>query len=206
MTRFGGTAAMVMAGLLVSACSTLVGPRVASLPPTPIQPVVQAPLGPVAAAPAADAGQQSQAQTEQPGALDPATGEQTAGAAEDDATSAAGLSADLQTPGTAATPNTQVAATDSRVGRSDLLGGWKIAAGPDQCQLFMNLTAWKGGYRATTRGCSSPALQNVSAWDLNGNQVTLKDGNGAAIGSAYKTGPDRFSGQTAGGTRIAFYR
>ena len=45
------------------------------------------------------------------------------------------------------------------VGRTDLLGGWTITSGGDSCQLFMTLTSWTGGYRASTRGCNSDRPQ-----------------------------------------------
>ncbi len=45
------------------------------------------------------------------------------------------------------------------VGRTDLLGGWTIASSGNSCQLFMTLTSWTGGYRASTRGCASAAAE-----------------------------------------------
>jgi hypothetical protein len=82
------------------------------------------------------------------------------------------------------------------VGRTDLLGGWKIASGGDNCQLFMTLTTWSGGYRATTRGCNTPHLQKISAWDLSGKQVSLKGADGGTIATLYGSGAERFNGQT----------
>ncbi|MEM9224627.1 MAG: AprI/Inh family metalloprotease inhibitor, partial [Pseudomonadota bacterium] len=60
------------------------------------------------------------------------------------------------------------------VGRTDLLGGWALSSGGETCQLFMSLTTWTGGYRASTRGCNSPQLAGISSWDLAGKTVTLK--------------------------------
>jgi hypothetical protein len=37
------------------------------------------------------------------------------------------------------------------IGRGDLAGGWKITTPSDSCQLFMTLTSWSGGYRASTK-------------------------------------------------------
>ena len=67
------------------------------------------------------------------------------------------------------------------VGRTDLLGGWKLASAGDNCMAFMTLTTWSGGYRANTRGCASPVLSGISAWDLQGKQVVLKDGSGLIV-------------------------
>lgn len=111
---------------------------------------------------------------------------------------------------------TQVAAADPlasgppagarEVGRSDMLGGWTVASGADTCKLFMTLTTWSGGYRANSRGCTTPALQTVSAWDLQGKTVSLKDTAGATIAELYATGPERFSGRTSTGAPITVSR
>ena len=67
------------------------------------------------------------------------------------------------------------------IGRTDLLGGWKLSSAGDNCMAFMTLTTWSGGYRANTRGCATPVLSGIAAWDLNGNQVILKDGSGSIV-------------------------
>lgn len=92
------------------------------------------------------------------------------------------------------------------IGRSDLLGGWSIASGADNCKLFMTLTTWSGGYRANSRGCNSADLQRISAWDLSGKQVVLKDDTGATVAQLYSAGAEQFSGQTSGGQAISVYR
>jgi hypothetical protein len=98
-------------------------------------------------------------------------------------------------------------APDLEIGRTDLLGGWQISSGGDTCQLFMSLTQWTGGYRASTRGCSSPELAGISAWELSGTTVTLKSGEGAAqVASLVATEPQRFSGSTAAGAPVTVSR
>ncbi|WP_209000879.1 protease inhibitor Inh/omp19 family protein [Stappia sp. BW2] len=92
------------------------------------------------------------------------------------------------------------------VGRTDLLGGWKLASGSDNCMAFMTLTSWSGGYRANTRGCTSPVLSGISAWDLTGNQVVLKDGSGQIVAQLYSSAPGKFNGQTSTGSPISLYR
>lgn len=107
-----------------------------------------------------------------------------------------------------AQPAKPVAAADAKgpaIGRGDVAGGWQISGG-DSCQLFTNVTAWSGGYRAVTRGCTSPDLQKVSAWDLSGRQVSLKGPDGTVVATVAAAGPDRFSGQTASGRAIALSR
>ncbi|MTI00247.1 protease inhibitor Inh/omp19 family protein [Roseibium sp. RKSG952] len=92
------------------------------------------------------------------------------------------------------------------IGRSDMLGGWKLSSAGDNCMAFMTLTTWSGGYRANTRGCSSPALANVSAWDLSGKQVVLKDSSGAPVAQLYATSAQQFNGQTSSGSPVSLFR
>jgi hypothetical protein len=91
------------------------------------------------------------------------------------------------------------------VARTDLLGGWTITSGSDSCQLFMTLTSWTGGFRASTRGCNSTLLKGVSAWNLNGTSVVLAGQGGAPLATLTSSGNNRFDG-TANGQPITFYR
>jgi len=93
------------------------------------------------------------------------------------------------------------------LGRTDLLGGWTIASAGDSCQLFMTLTSWTGGYRASTRGCSNGTLKSISAWNLDGKQVVLAGTGGAPVARLSSSGGNRFDGRTEGGTApVTFYR
>lgn len=92
------------------------------------------------------------------------------------------------------------------LGRTDLLGGWTIASSGDSCQLFMTLTSWTGGYRASTRGCASEQLKSISAWNLNGSQVVLAGQGGSPVATLQNSGGTRFDGSIAGGGPVSFYR
>ena len=93
------------------------------------------------------------------------------------------------------------------LGRTDLLGGWTIASGGDSCQLFMTLTSWTGGYRASTRGCSNGTLKSISAWNLEGKSVVLAGTGGAPVAHLSSSGNNRFDGRTDGGAApVTFYR
>ncbi|MHA1190327.1 MAG: AprI/Inh family metalloprotease inhibitor [Alphaproteobacteria bacterium] len=92
------------------------------------------------------------------------------------------------------------------IGRTDLLGGWTVTADGDRCQLFMSLTTWSGGYRATTKGCGSTSLQAISAWNLTGQQVSLYDNGGAQVANLYASTKTRFEGQTEKGAGISVFR
>lgn len=111
-------------------------------------------------------------------------------------------------PGAVASVNpTQPAAPSSAaLGRTDLLGGWTIASSGDSCQLFMTLTSWTGGYRASTRGCSSEVLKSISAWNLSGSQVVLAGSGGTPVATLFSAGGSRFDGQTGQGAPVSFYR
>ena len=106
-------------------------------------------------------------------------------------------------PTTGAAPAAPAA---SALGRTDLLGGWTIVSSGDSCQLFMTLTSWTGGYRASTRGCSSDVLKSISAWNLNGTQVVLAGTGGSPVATLVSSGGSRFDGQTGQGAAVSFYR
>jgi hypothetical protein len=93
------------------------------------------------------------------------------------------------------------------LGRTDLLGGWTISTSADSCQLFMTLTSWTGGYRASTRGCSSDLLKSIAAWDLDGSQVVLAGQGGAPVARLQSSGNNRFDGSATGDAGVVtFYR
>ena len=94
----------------------------------------------------------------------------------------------------------------AELGRTDLLGGWSLRSGSESCQLFMTLTSWTGGYRASTRGCQSPTLKGISAWSLNGSQVVLAGAGGAPVAHLNAAGTNSFSGTADSGQPIAFSR
>ncbi len=109
-----------------------------------------------------------------------------------------------------AAPSTQVAAVSPdkapNVGRTELLGGWRLASGTDNCQLFMNLTSWAGGYRAISKGCASPDLQKISAWDLQGKTVTLKGSDGSVVATLNGAGGEKFVGTTSSRQAVSLSR
>ena len=129
------------------------------------------------------------------------------GATETAGTPAPGLAA-LGAPGEGASPAEAPAAARSNVEvvRTDLLGGWTIGSAGHSCQLFMSLTTWSGGYRATTKSCGNPALKKVSAWNLEGRQVQLIDDSGTTVARLYPASKTQFNGQTEGGGPVSFSR
>ena len=105
--------------------------------------------------------------------------------------------------GTAAvTPGSGV---NGGLGRTALLGGWTITSAGDSCQLFMTLTSWTGGYRASTRGCTNTTLKSIQAWNLQGAQVVLAGQGGSPLATLASSGNNHFDGQ-ANGQSVSFYR
>jgi hypothetical protein len=140
--------------------------------------------------------------------LPPPSSPPTTGATEPMAAEA--LPNGVDAPGPTPDPQTaqaQPPAPAGALGRTDLLGGWTIAASGDSCQLFMTLTSWTGGYRASTRGCTNQTLKSISAWNLDGKQVVLAGTGGTPVARLFASGGNRFDGQTEGqGSPVSFYR
>ena len=107
----------------------------------------------------------------------------------DNGTQVAGLSPyDQPLPQPAAAGAADAVPPSTGLGRTDLLGGWTISSGTDSCQLFMTLTTWTGGYRASTRGCNGTLLKSISAWNLQGAEVVLSGQGGAPVARLASTG------------------
>jgi hypothetical protein len=124
-----------------------------------------------------------------------------------DATVAEALPNGTDANAPAATATTPAPQSAGAIGRTDLLGGWTIASSGDSCQLFMTLTSWTGGYRASTKGCTSDTLKSISAWNLDGKQVVLAGQGGTALARLNSSGGNRFDGQIeSGGVPVTFYR
>ena len=81
-----------------------------------------------------------------------------------------------------------------------------MTSGEDNCQLYMSLTGWAGGYRATTKGCNSPVLGNVQAWSLNGGEVTLLSGSGEPVIRLTAADKTRLNGKTTAGETVMIFR
>lgn len=90
--------------------------------------------------------------------------------------------------------------------RENVLGQWSLSAPGDACQLFVTLTTWEGGYRASTRGCASPELTSVGAWNIEGDLVVLKDGEGNPLARLAMSGPTRFDGRLELGGAVTMSR
>ncbi|WP_165498136.1 AprI/Inh family metalloprotease inhibitor [Siculibacillus lacustris] len=79
----------------------------------------------------------------------------------------------------------------------DFTGGWGMTTPTDHCQLSASTTAWAGGSRVSSRGCTSPDLQKISAWVIADNRIVLKGSDGSIVGTVAKVAKDRFVGQTS---------
>ncbi|WP_306258872.1 protease inhibitor Inh/omp19 family protein [Pararhizobium sp. IMCC21322] len=202
------TAALLATAFLLGACQTRLpnpfsgSPREpvqsGDLPPLPSSGGAQ-PFDPNAPAPAL--AQQGQPVGAQP--FDPAA---AANAAPPRVTTPPAHTQITQAPAATAPQPIQPTASAVQLSRADMLGAWQLASTADTCQLFMTLTTWTGGYRATTKGCNSVELANVTAWDLQNNQVVLVGATGSQVASLSPAGGNRFSGQTKGGAPVSVSR
>ncbi|WP_245555206.1 AprI/Inh family metalloprotease inhibitor [Ahrensia kielensis] len=95
--------------------------------------------------------------------------------------------------------------TNAPVTKEALVGAWKVSTGGSNCQMFMALTKWTGGFRAASRGCPGDAAA-VSAWNVSGNKVVLSDTNGNQVATLFQSGATRYDGQTSGGSAISLSR
>jgi len=82
------------------------------------------------------------------------------------------------------------------INRSDFLGAWTISSGTDSCKLYTSLTQWSGGMRASTKSCTTPDLQRISAWDVMGKQIALKAGDGSIVATLTVSGQEKYAGVT----------
>ncbi|MCZ4272442.1 AprI/Inh family metalloprotease inhibitor [Maritalea porphyrae] len=85
-----------------------------------------------------------------------------------------------------------------------LLGVWTVQSGEETCRLNLTQSAKgsTGRYRASSPGCTVPAIAAVSSWQLAGNQVQLFNEAGQLIGALLQNG-DRFVGTMVGGQGIS---
>ncbi len=178
--------------LLAAGCSRSVSPYSDSGPP-PLAPVPtgqvasnQLPPPPPPPPPSNDMASATDTMTSE---SDPATG------------------TDTGQPGSNTTQqNTQVASVSQpALSRNSVLGAYKVTTDGGNCQIILSLTKWSGGYRAASRGCPGK-VADVSAWDVSGSQVVLKDSGGSNVANLSSAGNARYEGRTNGGQSITLYR
>jgi hypothetical protein len=185
-----GAAAFLLATLVLAGCqssrldSLSTQPQPAPLPAAPAGTVQQGTLPPVGTA---------------PGDIQPNGGGQFPSAPVDP-------NAPVQpAPGTQVAAVTPPADGGVPVNRDALVGAWKVTTAGSSCQMFMALTKWSGGFRAASRGCPGDAA-SVSAWDVTGSQVVLKDSTGNTVARLFASGASRYDGTTNSGQPISLSR
>lgn len=92
------------------------------------------------------------------------------------------------------------------VSRESMIGRWSVSADGKNCEIFLALTKWSGGYRAATRGCAGSALGAVQAWDVKDGRVVLVDASGNRAASLGKQTATLYSGASNGGGQVSFTR
>ena len=193
---FVQTLAIGLCGALAACQTTAVAPQLAQpapLQPAPIAPVASTSLSPVGSAPAAGVSAVNAAQ---------------AGAA------ASSQAQDLQAIPSLAPPSSGVSQVQTVVvsptinfGRNAVLGAWNVSTNADSCALNLSLTTWTGGFRASTRKCSTDQLIGIGAWNVAGKQLTLYNKAGGVVARLVASGDNRFDGTTeTGGASISVFR
>lgn len=86
-----------------------------------------------------------------------------------------------------------------------MIGRWTVTISGSDCDLFLSMTKWTGGYRAATRNCSGMP-SNISAWDVKGNQVILSDNIGNQLAAVQAAGHNHYQGTTTSGQSISLGR
>lgn len=182
--RLRTTAGIIVLSAVLAACSFVSrGSGPASLAPQPTTPVQTQTLTPPS--PTTATAQQSE-EARRAAAVSGLDQSNAPPVLDDTATTTAPAT---QTAVAAATPaSSQVATVET------MSGGYTITSGGDACPLFVSTTAWSGGFRAVTRGCQSDRLKSVSAWNIEGGQVVLKNGEGSEIARLAKIGETSYRG------------
>ena len=181
---------VLLAALAVAGCSR--SSSALDLNRTPPQPLPSVPTGNVATTQLEPVNPDTQS-TENP----------TPEAAQPEAPTIAGADASVET---AALTNEEASASSEPLKHEPLTGAWNVSSDSSQCRAILSFTQWSGGYRATTLRCNSPELSAVTAWDVSGPQVVLKDAEGNQVASLRAAGTERYAGRTANGTPVSFSR
>lgn len=92
------------------------------------------------------------------------------------------------------------------VTEDDLIGAWTATTPAATCSINLSLTSWQGGFRASTRNCGDLQLAGLTAWSIDGQQVILRDTEGAPLGRLFRTGPTRYAGQLDTGDALTLFR
>ncbi len=128
------------------------------------------------------------------------------GATVDQAQTAAAETAEQQVAGLTPQPQASVPQVAGPPAREEVLGQWRVSSGGSTCDMFVTLTGWQGGYRASTRGCGNPTLGQIGAWNIEGNNVVLKDAAGNPLATLAGSAATGFSGATSTGGGISMVR
>lgn len=94
----------------------------------------------------------------------------------------------------------------AEVTQDDLIGVWSATTTSATCSINLSLTNWTGGFRASTRNCGDVQLASLGAWNVEGRQVFLKDGEGNTLARLFRTADTRYAGQLESGQAITVFR
>jgi hypothetical protein len=93
-----------------------------------------------------------------------------------------------------------------KITREGMAGSWQVPTDGLDCRIILAFTKWSGGYRAASRRCTSPEIQNVNAWDVKDQSVVLVDQSGNEVARLFGTNSGRYDGRTLSGQPVSFVR
>ncbi|MGP2490405.1 protease inhibitor Inh/omp19 family protein [Mesorhizobium sp. PUT5] len=173
-----GLAAVSLAALLASGCSSTRFSNMDSARPEPL--------------PAAPSGTISSSQLPPPAA--PGTADSSAFPAAPQNSQVASLPPDGSAPAGAAD-----------LTAASVAGVWNVNVSGQSCKVATPQTKFGQGFRAGPLRCPAP-IDGVKSWNVAGKQLTLYDQDGGTLARLYSSGEGRFDGQTSNGQPIALTR
>jgi hypothetical protein len=89
-----------------------------------------------------------------------------------------------------------------------LFGNWTLGDSNSgrKCRLILGGVLIGSAYSARSEADCPPALTAVQSWEIQGDQLLLRNQSRAVVGRLQPTGPFRFDGQAEGGVAVYLVR
>jgi hypothetical protein len=88
---------------------------------------------------------------------------------------------------------------------SSVAGVWNVNVSGQSCKVATPQTKFGSGFRAGPLHCPAP-IDGIKSWNVAGKQLTLYDDGGGTLARLYSSGSDKFDGQTSDGKPISLTR
>ena len=120
--------------------------------------------------------------------------------------------ADISDPQPAARPAppapSQAAAGAPAIPASSLFGNWTLVdnSGGQKCRMILGGVLIGTAYSARGEADCPRAFSSVQSWEIQGDELVLRNQARAVVGRLQPTGPFRFDGQGEGGASVYLIR